>query len=294
MQGGEKWGRYSIVGLPSATRIEVRAREVRVVATGAGGNECEIIERHEDVDPLDWIAERQKDYRVPDVPGLPSVTGGLVGYFGYDTVRAIEPVLGPNPHPDPLDTPDILLMVCEELAVFDTLSGTLTLLVLIDPAESGARERGLERLAALHDALRSPLPEREPTGSGLDVAEEDFESGFTEVDYKAAVRTIKDHIEAGDCMQVVLSQRLSVPFEAAPIELYRALRRLNPSPYLFFLDLGDHHVVGASPEILVRLEDGRGHGAPDRRHPPRAARTRRRTSRTRRACSPTRRSAPST
>ena len=250
VQGGEKWGRYSIVGLPSRSRVEVRSREVRVLTDG------ETVERYADVDPLDWIAERQRSYRVPSVAGLPSVTGGLVGYFGYDTVRCIEPTLGPNPHPDPLGTPDILLMVCEELAVFDTLSGTLTLLVLVDPAEPDARERGLARLAALHDTLRAPLPEREPSGSGLDVAEEDFESGFTETAYKAAVRTIKAHIEAGDCMQVVLSQRLSVPFAAEPVELYRALRRLNPSPYLFYLDLGDHHVVGASPEILVRLEDG--------------------------------------
>ena len=250
VHGGERWGRFSIVGLPSRSRIEVREREVRVIEGGR------TVECHADVDPLEWIAERQRAYRVPAVAGLPSVTGGLVGYFGYDTVRAIEPRLGPNPHPDPLGTPDILLMVCEELAVFDSLAGTLTLLVLVDPAEPEARERGLARLAALHERLRAPLPERETRGSGLDVTEEDFESGFTEDGYKAAVRRIKAHIEAGDCMQVVLSQRLSVPFEAAPVDLYRALRRLNPSPYLFYLDLGDHHVVGASPEILVRLEDG--------------------------------------
>ena len=259
VQGGEKWGRYSIVGLPARARIEVRAlgagrHEVLVVAGG------EAVERHEVEDPLAWIEARQARYRVPDVPGLPTVTGGLVGYFGYDTVRAIEPRLGDNPHPDPLDAPDILLMVTDELAVFDTLSATLVLLVLVDPeappdAEGrGPRAAGLARLAALHDRLRAPLPERGPSGSGLEVGEADFVSGFTEDGFKAAVRAVKREIAAGECMQVVLSQRLSVPFGAPAIDLYRALRRLNPSPYLFHLDLGDHQVVGASPEILVRLE----------------------------------------
>ena len=254
VQGGEKWGRYSIVGLPATTRIEVRAREVRIVTDGR------TVERHEVEDPLAWIEERRRRYRVPDVEGLPAVTGGLVGYFGYDTVRLVEPRLGPNPHPDPLDAPDILLTVTDELAVFDTLSATLTLLVLVDPdapADAEGRDpraAGLARLAALHDRLRAPLSEREPSGSGLEVGEADFVSGFTEEGFKAAVRRVREYIAAGECMQVVLSQRLSVPFESPPIDLYRALRRLNPSPYLFYLDLGDHHVVGASPEILVRLE----------------------------------------
>ena len=250
VQGGEKWGRHSIIGLPARTRIEVRGRTVSLITDDA------LVERVEADDPLDWIERYQARFVVPDVPGGPPITGGLVGYFGYDTVRLIEPRLGPNPHPDPLGTPDILLMVTDELVVFDNLAGTMTLLCLVDPAVDGARERGLARLAELYGRLRAPLPARAASGSGLDVAESDFDSGFDETEYTAAVRRIKEYIAAGECMQVVISQRLSVPFEAEPIELYRALRRLNPSPYLFHLDLGDHHVVGASPEILVRLEGG--------------------------------------
>lgn len=250
VQGGEKWGRHSILGLPCRRRIEVRGHDIVRLLDG------EVVSREQVDDPLDWIERYQANFRVPDIEGLPSVTGGLVGYFGYDTVRYIEPTLGDNPHPDPLDTPDILLMEADELVVFDTLSGTLTLLVLVDPELPDALDRGLARLATLFEQLRAPLPAPESSGSGLTVQESDFTSGFTEAAFKRAVATIKDHIVAGDCMQVVLSQRLTIPFEARPIDLYRALRRLNPSPYLFYLDLGDHHVVGASPEILVRLEAG--------------------------------------
>lgn len=250
VQGGEKWGRHSIIGLPCRTRIEVHAKTVTVLTDGR------IVEQVEVDDPLAWIADFQSGFRVPEVPGMPPITGGLVGYFGYDTVRLIEPKLGPNPHPDPLQTPDILLMLVDEIVVFDNLSGTLHLLVLVDPETDDAHRRGLTRLAELYDRLREPLPHRESSGSGLDVSEQDFVSGFTEEAFKDAVLRIKQHILDGDCMQVVLSQRLSVPFAADAIDLYRALRRLNPSPYLFHLDLGDHHVVGASPEILVRLENG--------------------------------------
>ncbi len=250
MQGGEKWGRHSIIGLPARTRIEVHGHTVTV------RSDDEVVERVEVDDPLAWIETYQAGFSVPDVPGLPPITGGLVGYFGYDTVRLIEPRLGANPHPDPLGVPDILLMVTDELVVFDGLSGTLTLLVLVDPEAENARERGLARLAELYERLREPLPAREASGSGLAVREEDFRGEFGEAEFTAAVARIKDYIVKGDCMQVVLSQRQSVAFEAKPIELYRALRRLNPSPYLFHLDLGDHHVVGASPEILVRLDHG--------------------------------------
>jgi len=250
VQGGEKWGRHSIIGLPCRTRIEVRERTVAVI------NDNKVVSEQTVDDPLAWIAEFQAGFRVPEVAGMPPITGGLVGYFGYDTIRLVEPRLGPNPHPDPLETPDILLMLTEELVVFDNLTGTLTLLVLVDPSSEDAYQQGLARLARLYEQLRQPLEAREFSGSGLDVAETDFKSGFTEEAFKAAVLRIKQHILDGDCMQVVLSQRLSIPFEANALDLYRALRRLNPSPYLFHLDLGDHHVVGASPEILVRLEDG--------------------------------------
>ncbi len=249
VQGGEKWGRYSIIGLQAKTVVRVRARQITVEVDGVESAPETVAE------PLDWIEEYQSQFRVPHIDGLPRITGGLVGYFGYDTVRYVEPRLGENPHPDPIGNPDILLMVTDELVVFDNLSGKLTIIVLVDPELPDARVNGLKRVAELHDQIRTSLPERTSTHSVSKVAEADFESGFTESGYKAAVRKIIDYITQGECMQVVLSQRLSVPFAAPPLDLYRSLRTLNPSPYMFYLDLGDHHVVGASPEILVRLED---------------------------------------
>ncbi len=247
--GGEKWGRYSIIGLPASTLIRIRETNVSI-----SENDVETDNFNVD-DPLQWIEQYQSQFRVPNIKELPTVTGGLVGYFGYDTVRYVEPRLGANPHPDPLDNPDILLMVANELVVFDNLSGKLTVIVLVDPEEHDARLSGLKRLSELHERLRAGLPEKAVTHTSTSVNENDFESGFTEAGYKAAVAKIIDYITQGECMQVVLSQRLSVPYEAPPLDLYRALRSLNPSPYMFYLDLGDHHVVGASPEILVRLED---------------------------------------
>ena len=249
VQGGEKWGRYSIIGLPSNTIIRVRQQHITIESDGIEGDPL-IVD-----DPLDWIEQYQSQFRVPDIEGLPRITGGLVGYFGYDTVRYVEPKLGKNPHPDPIDNPDILLMVTNELVVFDNLSGKLTLIVLVDPAIANARENGLQQLAQLHDRIRRPLPAPLAEHAATHVSEADFESGFTEEGYKAAVRKAIEYITEGECMQVVLSQRLSVPFKSPPLDLYRALRTLNPSPYMFYLNLGDHHVVGASPEILVRLED---------------------------------------
>jgi len=249
VQGGEKWGRYSIIGLPARSVIRVEAKEISIEQGGVVGP-VQAVE-----DPLDWIERYQSQFKVPHIEGLPRITGGLVGYFGYDTVRYVEPRLGANPHPDPIGNPDILLMVTDELVVFDNLSGKLTIIVLADPAIAGSRVSALKRVAELHDQIRLSLPVRKASHAATAVAEADFKSGFTESGYKAAVRKIIDYITQGDCMQVVLSQRLSVPFAAPPLDLYRSLRTLNPSPYMFYLDLGDHHVVGASPEILVRLED---------------------------------------
>ncbi len=248
VHGGEKWGRYSIIGLPCRTRLEVTGHRVRVIRDG------EVVEESEEADPLAFVERFQQRYRVPELPDLPRFTGGLVGYFGYDTVRYIEPRLDRGEKPDPLGTPDILLMVSEEVVVFDNLRGRMYLIVHADPAqEDHAAARA--RIGRLVDRLRGPVPRRPRTASRA-VAESDFVSGFTEAGFRQAVERIKEYIVEGDCMQVVLSQRLSIPFHAPPLDLYRALRGLNPSPYMYFLDFGDFQVAGSSPEILARLEDG--------------------------------------
>ncbi|MEQ4540155.1 MAG: anthranilate synthase component I [Billgrantia sp.] len=251
VQGGEKWGRYSIIGLPSHERIEVRGFTISHVRQG----EC--IERVEVEDPLAWIEAFQGRFRVPNLDGQPRFDGGLVGYFGYDTIRYIEPRLRGVEKPDPLGVPDILLMVCDELVVFDNLSGRLTLWTHADPAAADAFATAVARLESLERRLRSAGVQAASPGTGRSAVEEGhFTSGFTEAGFKAAVEKIKEYVLAGDVMQCVPSQRMSIPYRASPLDLYRALRSLNPSPYMFFFNLGDHHVVGSSPEILTRLEDG--------------------------------------
>lgn len=249
VQGGEKWGRYSIIGLPCRTVLRVTGQVITVTTDGVE------VEHTEVDDPLAWIETFAARYRVAPVAGLPRFTGGLVGYFGYDTVRYIEQRLGPCRKPDPLNTPDILLLVSEEVIVFDNLSGRLYLVVHADPAQTDAVAQAERRLDELVTMLAQATP-RPAKRRAVQVSEDDFVSGFTKAGFEQAVDRIKDYILAGDVMQVVISQRLSVPFSAQPLDLYRALRSLNPSPYMFYLDLGDFHVVGSSPEILVRLEEG--------------------------------------
>ncbi|MDX1335541.1 MAG: anthranilate synthase component I [Gammaproteobacteria bacterium] len=245
VHGGEKWGRYSIIGLPCQKRVEIHGNTISII------DDDSVIESIEHDDPLEWIEEFQKQFSVPEFDGLPRFAGGLVGYFGYDTVAYIEPRLKAD-KPDPLQTPDILLMVSEEVVVFDNLSGKLYLVVHADP---GQREPAEQRLDELTAKLKQPLAIPESTGSGKHVDETEFVSGFTEDGFKQAVAKAKEYIVDGDIMQVVLSQRLSIPFSAQPLDLYRALRSLNPSPYMYFMDIGDFQIVGSSPEILVRLED---------------------------------------
>jgi len=249
VQGGEKWGRYSIIGLPCRTVVRVTGERVTVLDDGV------VTEEHTVADPLAWLAAFQERYRVAQPAHLPRFIGGLVGYFGYDTVRYIEPRLRECPNADPLGAPDILLMVSDEVLVFDNLSGKLFFIVQADPGHREAYTRAQRRLDELVDQLRRETPAHvHPRAT--EVHEDDFVSGFTQEGFEAAVRRVKDYIVEGDVMQVVLSQRLSIPFTARPLDLYRALRSLNPSPYMYYLDLGDFHVVGSSPEILVRLEDG--------------------------------------
>jgi anthranilate synthase component 1 len=243
VQGGERFGRYSFIGLPAATRISVRGNQV-TLTTATGETTQEV------ANPLDYIEEYQARFKVAPLSGLPRFTGGLAGYFGYDTVRYIEPRLAGVSKPDVLGTPDILLMLTEQLAVVDNLSGKLTLIVHADPGQADAYMLARQRLRELTACLRQPVDiPRAPAMHGGEAKSE-----FGETAFKQAVEKAKRYIFDGDIMQVVLAQRMSQPFPAAPLSLYRALRSINPSPYMFYYDMGDHHVVGASPEILVRLE----------------------------------------
>jgi anthranilate synthase component 1 len=192
-----------------------------------------------------------------DVPGLPRFNGGLVGYFGYDTVRYVEPRLRATTPPDELGTPDILLMVSDDVVVFDNLAGKLVLIVHVDPADDNAYQIAQQRLDEIESRLHQPTPDLPPIKlQGEGVAESAFISSMGQAGYEAAVEKIKAYTQQGDIMQVVPSQRLRLPFPAEPLNLYRALRNLNPSPYLFFLDLGEFQIAGSSPEILARLENG--------------------------------------
>ncbi len=246
VQGGERFGRYSFIGLPADTRFEVGGHRCREIRDGV------VLSDTEEADPLAWVAVQHARLRAAPRPGLPRFLGGLVGYFGYDTVRYIERKLARDAKPDTLGTPDILLLLSEQLVVVDNLSGKLYLVVYADPARPGAWQRAQKRLEELLWMLRQPVvvPPEAPTAP-TPAAPEFPESGFL-----AAVEKAKRYIFDGDIMQVVLSQRMSAPFSASPLALYRALRALNPSPYMFYFDMDGFHVVGASPEILVRLESG--------------------------------------
>lgn len=249
VHGGEQWGRYSIIGLPCRTCIEVRGHNIAVLKNGAP------TETLTAENPLEWIKAYGSRFKVPDIDGLPRFSGGLVGYFGYETMGYIEPRLAAA-KTDPIGSPDILLMVSEEVLVFDNLTGKLLVIVHADPSEDGAYAQAQARLDELVRDLRSrQIPAATPRAPRT-VDEADFVSGFTQEGFENAVRRVKGYIVDGDVMQVVLSQRLSIPYAASPLDLYRALRCLNPSPYMYQLNLGDFHVVGSSPEILVRLEEG--------------------------------------
>jgi anthranilate synthase component 1 len=249
VQGGEKWGRYSIIGLPARTILRVSGSDVTIEKDG------ELIERETVEDPLDYIREFKTQYRMPEIPGLPRFTGGLVGYFGYEIIRYIEPRLGEMDKADAIGAPDIMLMVSDEVVVFDNLAGKLYVVIHVNPEINDAYSRANQRLDELVAGLGDALP-RPAASVGASVKEEDFVSAFTEAGFQNAVERALEYIRAGDIMQVVLSQRLSIPYEAEPLDFYRALRTLNPSPYMFFLNMGEFHIVGSSPEILVRLEDG--------------------------------------
>jgi anthranilate synthase component 1 len=252
--GGERFGRYSFIGLPARTLLRATgfgaAAKTEVVTDGkvvetATGN------------PLDFIAAYQQRFKVALRPGLPRFCGGLAGYFGYDTVRHIEKKLEKTCPPDTLGCPDILLLQTEELAVIDNLSGKLYLIVYADPSQPEAYARAKKRLRELKELLKFSV------SAPVIRSSQDFaaEREFAKADYIAAVERAKELIAAGDFMQVQVGQRIRKRYAESPLSLYRALRSLNPSPYMYYYHFGDFHVVGASPEILVRHERVEGEGS---------------------------------
>jgi anthranilate synthase component 1 len=255
--GGETWGRYSCIGLPSRERIEVRGERITRFERD------DVVEIIETNDPLSWISDYQMRLGVTppwiiEELNLPKFTGGLVGYFGYDSIQYVESRVAKTlPENDPIGSPDILLMRSDDVVVFDNLSGMLTLITHANPQESGALGAANDRLDDMLDDLASAMDpsafnptEHEP------ITEADYQYSLEKDAFKDAVKEVKEYIQAGDVMQTVLSQRISVPYAESPLSLYRALRVLNPSPYMYFLNLDDTHIVGSSPEILARLEDG--------------------------------------
>ena len=242
--GGERFGRYSFIGLPATTLLRANAFITEVVTNDV------VVERHEG-NPLEFVAEYQARFKVFVPQGFPRFCGGLAGYFGYDAVRYIEHKLAAGfSKRDDIGTPDVLLLQTEQLAVVDSLAGKITLIVYIDPALPNAYANGLAQLREIAGHMRSAvtIPESRP-GKATETIRD-----FGKRDYLAAVLRSKQYIADGDMMQVQIGQRIRKPFTDSPLTLYRALRALNPSPYMYYYDFGDFHVVGASPEILVRQE----------------------------------------
>ena len=251
-QGGEKWARYSVVGLPCKRVLKVSGSQISIEENG------EVLEEFRSDDPLGYIEELQKQYAYPDIKGLPVYTGGLVGYFSYDTVRYVEKRISLSAPEDKLNTPDILLMVSNDVIVFDNVLGRIHIITHADPRVADSFDAAQLALDKIVEGLRSDIPHNLHVPEvGPRLYETDFVSSYGEKDFMADVDRIKDYIVKGDVMQVVLSQRMSVSFESDPLNLYRSLRSLNPSPYMYFVDLDDFQIVSSSPEILARLDHGK-------------------------------------
>ncbi len=246
VHGGERFGRYSFVGLPAATRLRITRYDILVETEG------EATETFSSDDPLGFVEHYLKRFKAAPVTGLPRFCGGLAGYFGYDIVRYVEPHLAGHWKETDSNTPDVLLLVTTELAVIDNLTGQLHFIVYAKGADPHGYAKARDRVEELRRQLRQPvvLPE------GVTCAPVGYGSNMSESDFEQMVEKARQYIRVGDVMQVVLSQRLSQPFRASSLALYRALRQLNPSPYMFYYHFDSFQVVGASPEILVRLEDG--------------------------------------
>lgn len=251
VEGGERWGRYSIIGLSANFRFQVSGKRFKEFEYDSLQAEYEV------ADVLAHIEQIKARFKVPEIAELPPFSGGLVGYLGYEIIEQIEPKLAGLAPPDQLQVPDVQMMLAEELAVFDNLAGKVWLIVHVDPKQHLAYQKGLKRLQELQHRLRSASTGyAEIINPNESVNTSDFCTGFNQDEFAQAIARCKNYIESGDIMQVVLSQRISTAFKARPLDVYRALRASNPSPYMYFMDFDDYQVVGSSPEVLVkRLDD---------------------------------------
>jgi len=246
VQGGEKWGRYSFVGLAAETVIKVNDYDVSIEKNG------KLHKQYKVEDPLAWIEDYQSKFKVPQLEELPDFNGGLVGYFGYEIIKFIEPKLKNIKKKDELNVPDILLMVSNDLLVVDNLTSKVHIITHINP-EKESFEAGLSKLNIIEKNIRELF--NFDSTSTEKIESEDFVSSFGKENFVNAVEKVQKYITAGDVMQVVPSQRLSCSFKSDPIGLYRQLRILNPSPYMYFLNLDGFAIVGSSPEILTRVDN---------------------------------------
>ena len=246
VQGGEKWGRYSFIGLAAETIIKVNEYEIFVEKNGC------LQEKFDVQDPLAWIEDFQEQFKVPQLDSLPDFNGGLVGYFGYEIIRYIEPKLKNIEKKDELNVPDILLMVSNDLLVVDNLTSKVHIITHVSP-EDGSFDDGIAKLDLIESNIKKSF-EHDATQSEK-IKSQDFISSFGKNNFVHAVEKVQKYITAGDVMQVVPSQRLSCKFNSNPVELYRQLRILNPSPYMYYLNLDDFAIVGSSPEILTRVDN---------------------------------------
>ena len=250
VEGGEKWGRYSIIGLACNNRLEINTHKVRIVDGDA-------VQEFESNDPLNEVRKFKDLHRSPEIANAPRFTGGLVGYFGYGTIQYIESHLGTCATADPADTPDILLLSSSEVVVFDNLKGRMYLVIHANPEYPDAWESGQLRLDHLIQRLREQRPQTNmnPSANSETSVQSELRYFFPKEQYLDAVDKCKQYIYEGDAFQIVLSQRLAMDYTGRAIDLYRALRTLNPSPYMYYFNLGDFHIAGSSPEVLVRLEN---------------------------------------
>ena len=250
LEGKKDWSRYTIIGLPSEEYIELKDNKIKYFISN------KLVEEIETNNPIDWIEEFQNKFNVPNDSDLPKFQGGLVGYFGFDTVKYFEPAIKATIQKDEMDTPDICLIVSKEFLIFDKINNKIHIVIYTNNNLNSFKE-SQDKIKKLEIFLRDEIiPEDNIRKQAKDkINNLDIHYHFNKNDFISSVDKIKQFIINGDVMQVVLSQRMSMDFVGEPINFYRELRELNPSPYMYYLNMGDYQIVGSSPEILVRLED---------------------------------------